>query len=244
MRMSDAGKLLIIKYEGFYARAYLCPARVPTIGYGHTSAAGLPKVYLQMAPITQEQAMEILENDLRKVEREIERLVNVQLRQEQFDVLVSFQFNTGKLAQSTLLRLLNKGRFDDVPRELLRWVHADGKRLMGLVNRRMAEAAMWNKTNATPVDGKEMVRRVDAPKKAKPATQSTTILSGLTGAASGAVIAAKGAADMVKDQVDSVAAIASSLNAPIILVIAGLLVVGAGIWVVKERNRLLNDGAF
>ena len=64
--------------------------------------------------------------------------VEVPLNQDQFDALVSFVFNVGAGAfeGSTLLRLLNEGRYRDVPKQLDRWVKADGRTLEGLVRRR------------------------------------------------------------------------------------------------------------
>lgn len=71
--------------------------------------------------------------------------VTVPLQQHQVDALVSFVFNVGggAFAESTLLRELNAGHYDAVPRELPRWVKADGKTLAGLVRRRQAEGTLF-----------------------------------------------------------------------------------------------------
>ena len=60
--------------------------------------------------------------------------------------MVSFTFNlgAGNLAVSTLLKVLNGGKYEAVPNQLRRWVNAGGKRLEGLVRRREAEAELWN----------------------------------------------------------------------------------------------------
>ena len=92
---------------------------------------------------TETQADEWLSADLGRVERQVSTLVKVPLTQVQLDVLVSFEFNTGGLANSTLLRKLNAGDYGAVPIELLRWVHDGGEVVAGLVNRRKAEAALW-----------------------------------------------------------------------------------------------------
>src|ERR1700758_619687 len=105
MRTSPAGLTLITKFEGLFLKAYddeddhivSAGERVfgtLTIGYGHTSAAGPPRVYVGQE-ITEPQAEAILEADLRSVELEVEHLVKVPLSQNQFDALVSFQYNTG-----------------------------------------------------------------------------------------------------------------------------------------------------
>ncbi|WP_247643165.1 lysozyme [Brucella sp. B13-0095] len=75
----------------------------------------------------------------------VERLVKVPLTDNQFAALVSFDFNTGALDKSTLLKKLNKGDYAAVPVELMKWVNAGGKKINGLVNRRAAEAGLWAK---------------------------------------------------------------------------------------------------
>jgi GH24 family phage-related lysozyme (muramidase) len=54
----------------------------------------------------------------------------VPLEQDQFDVLTSFVFNVGSGAfrESTLLKLLNQGKYDEVPEQLDRWVKAGAAR--------------------------------------------------------------------------------------------------------------------
>src|SRR5690606_31719741 len=97
----------IKQWEGVKLEAYKDTGGVWTIGYGHTSAAGDPKVIPGMK-ITQKQADEILKKDLSKFEQRVENLVKVPLTDNQFAVLVSFDFNTGALHKSTLLKKLNK----------------------------------------------------------------------------------------------------------------------------------------
>lgn len=90
-----------------------------TIGYGHTSAAGAPTVTPTMV-ITEAKAEEILLSDLAMFEERVSRLAKVPLTDNQFAVLVSFDFNTGGLGKSTLLKKLNKGDYDAVPAELMK----------------------------------------------------------------------------------------------------------------------------
>ncbi len=45
----------------------------------------------------------------------------------------------------TLLKRLNRGDYEAVPTELQKWTKAGGKRLQGLVHRRVAEAGLWAK---------------------------------------------------------------------------------------------------
>lgn len=117
-----------------------------TFGWGHTSAAGMPKVTPGMT-ITQEEANSILFKDLIFPCRRVENLVMVPLSDNQFAALVSFELNTGSLGSSTLLKKLNAGEYDAVPSEMMRWVKTtvNGKKVKssGLVNRRAAEAGLW-----------------------------------------------------------------------------------------------------
>jgi lysozyme len=120
-----------------------------TIGYGHTDAAGPPKVYIGQK-ITQAEADSILAADLASVEIEVNHLVSVPLTQNQFDALVSFQFNTGALGKSTLLKELNAKNYTGAADQFLLWNHAGGVVLAGLTRRREAEKEMFL-TMAKPV---------------------------------------------------------------------------------------------
>ncbi|MEJ5019325.1 lysozyme [Ochrobactrum vermis] len=143
-RINAAGLSLVKQWEGLKTTAYRDVAGVLTIGYGHTSAAGSPKVTPGMA-IGNKEAERILKADLAKFEARVERFVKVPITDNQFAVLVSFDFNTGALDKSTLLKKLNKGDYAAVPIELMKWVNAGGKKVQGLVNRRAAEAGLWAK---------------------------------------------------------------------------------------------------
>jgi lysozyme len=144
MKTGPKGLALIKDFEGCELKAYRCPAGILTIGYGSTGShvkAGMV--------ITEPQAEELLKKDLARFEKRVNDLVKVPLSQEQFDALVSFDFNTGALHKSTLLKKLNAGSYAAVPSELNKWVKAGGKTLKGLVRRRAAEGQLWS-TKAMP----------------------------------------------------------------------------------------------
>ncbi|MBS7698786.1 MULTISPECIES: lysozyme [unclassified Chelatococcus] len=149
-RTNDEGVDFIKRWEGKRLTAYLDSVGVLTIGYGHTSKAGPPTVTKGMT-ITDAEAERILRADLAKFERNVERLVKVPLSDFQFATLVSLDFNTGALAKSTLLKKLNRGDYNAVPGELMKWVKGKdpktGKKVTigGLVNRRAAECGLWAK---------------------------------------------------------------------------------------------------
>jgi lysozyme len=141
MKFSAMGMELLKKSEGFRSRVYQDVAGVPTIGYGHRllHADSFPN------GIDEPQASNLLSCDVRDAEQAVQRLVRVPLTQGQYDALVDFCFNlgAGRLANSTLLKSLNAGRYDDAANEILQWNHAGGKECAALKTRREAEAELW-----------------------------------------------------------------------------------------------------
>lgn len=139
MKISENGLNLIKHFEGCELQAYKCPAGVWTIGYGHIKTAHEGKV------ITQEQADEMLVEEMEEYEGYINRAVKVELSQNQFDAMVSWVYNlgNGNLGASTLLKVLNMGDYAGVPAQMLRWNKAGGKVLEGLTRRRQAEADLF-----------------------------------------------------------------------------------------------------
>lgn len=144
MNISESGLDLIRMHEGCELVAYPDPGSggAPwTCGYGHTGS----NVY-EGLHITQEQANDFLLRDVQAAEKCILNSVKVDLTQGQFDALCSFVYNLGcgTLGKSTLLAKLNAGEDDDsVAQEFLKWTHAGGQVLQGLVVRRRAEMDMF-----------------------------------------------------------------------------------------------------
>lgn len=145
MKTSKAGKDLIKLYEGFRSKAYVCPAGVPTIGFGTTKIQGKP-VDMNMM-ITTDEANVLLDEDLVVFEDAVNSLVKVKLNQNQFDALVCFVYNvgSGNFKTSTLLKLLNQEKYDEAADQLLRWNKANKKELPGLTRRRNAERTLFLK---------------------------------------------------------------------------------------------------
>ena len=140
------------KVDGKYPEWQGGPARgTITIGYGHTDAAGAPRIAPGMR-VSQAMAETILAADIAPCERAVAELVTVPLGQHQFDTLVDavFNFGAGTLARSTLLKRLNAGDYDAVPAELMKFVYSKGERMLGLVHRRQAEIALWNMPDGKP----------------------------------------------------------------------------------------------
>ena len=136
---------LIHRFEGFRENPYLCPAGVPTIGYGSTRYPDGTHVNLTDACITRERADAIMRATLVEYENAVNRYVRVDLNQNQFDALTDFAYNAGakNLLNSTLLKKLNDKDYAGALMQFERWVYAGDKILPGLVRRRMAEKALF-----------------------------------------------------------------------------------------------------
>ena len=137
---SENGIELIKSFEGRRLVAYQDSVGVWTIGYGHTKTAHEDKLIIKST------ADRLLAEDLVEFEKYVEKYVTVSLTQNQFDALVSWTFNLGpgNLKESTMLKKLNQGLYEEVPDEMRRWNKAGGEVLEGLVRRREAEAALFN----------------------------------------------------------------------------------------------------
>jgi GH24 family phage-related lysozyme (muramidase)/cell wall-associated NlpC family hydrolase len=128
-------------WEGLFLKTYLCPAGVPTIGYGHAMFTAAEKAKYANG-ITKEQATQLLRQDLKRFETAVLRLVKVPLKPGQFDALVSFAYNCGEgaLQKSNLLKFVNQGNFSAAANEFGKFIRGAGKVLPGLVRRREDEA--------------------------------------------------------------------------------------------------------
>ena len=170
MQVSQRGLDLIARFEGTVLGCYNDPAGHATIGIGHLlHHGGCTSIDYQRygsrsnPKMSRDQAYQLLKLDAARFEAAVDRLVTVELNQNEFDALVSFAFNVGAgaLEDSTLLRLLNQGRRRDAADQFGRWVHGGGQVLPGLVKRREAERALF----LTPVTPRPSLGRPkDAPK--------------------------------------------------------------------------------
>lgn len=136
MKVSENLMTQLMVMEGLSLEAYEDCAGVPTIGYGHTKNVKMGD------RISKYWAKELLKDDVREVEQQVQEL-NVAQTQGQFDALVSFTFNLGigRLKSSTLLKVIREGGSKSaIKKEFKRWVYAGGKKLRGLELRREWEA--------------------------------------------------------------------------------------------------------
>jgi lysozyme len=153
MEISDEGLRLIKSFEGYLTpqkdgscAAYLCPANVPTIGWGCTEGVKLGMVW------TLGEAEAGLRREIAKFETAVMKSVTVEMNQNEFDAMVSLAYNIGSGAfnRSTVLKRLNKGDRAGAAQAFEFWNKGGGRVLRGLVSRRKREAALFLKPVEAP----------------------------------------------------------------------------------------------
>lgn len=140
MTFTDAGLELLKSFEGCELASYQDQGGVWTVGYGHTGADVHPDM-----TINQAMADALLLQDLSSTESQVQKLIKVQVTDNQYSALVCFAYNIGcgNLAKSTLLNCVNHNQFGDASGEFIRWNHINGVVSGGLTRRREAEAALF-----------------------------------------------------------------------------------------------------
>ena len=151
--LCEAGLDLLRHFEGLGDGDTVQPGLQPyqdmvgvwTVGYGATRYEGRPVSRAWPETLTPEEAEALLQGDVARYARAVDRLVVVPVTESQRAALTSFAYNlgSGALKASTLLRRVNGGDWEDVPNQFLRWVYAGGRRVAGLERRRAAEAMLW-----------------------------------------------------------------------------------------------------
>ncbi len=137
MKISTTGLNLIKSFEGCRLTAYLCPAGVWTIGYGHTGNVKSGQ------KITQKQADNYLKSDLTRFEKHVMSFNKIyKWTQNEFDAMVSFAYNVGSITQLTANGTRTKKQISE---KILAYDKAAGKTLAGLTRRRLAEKALFDK---------------------------------------------------------------------------------------------------
>lgn len=148
----DIAAELCRRFEGFRAKPYLCPAGIPTIGYGSTYYRDGRKVTLQDPPISEPEARMLLMAELLHtyapgVLRQCPGLLPLALMHNDWrrlNAMVDFAYNlgVGRLQTSTLRRRINALDWEGAKAELMRWTRGGGRVLPGLVLRRQTEARL------------------------------------------------------------------------------------------------------
>lgn len=241
MRMSNPGiDALVKKFEGCKLKAYRCPAKILTVGFGHTSAAGAPEVTEGMT-ITQDEAEAILRSDLMKFEHGVEKLLKVEVTQNEFDVLVDFAYNAGlgNLKSSTLLKKVNAGDLDAAPSELMKWTKGGGKVLAGLVKRRQAEIDWWRMDDFQPPDHAERRAEPD-PVQPKSMAESKQATGAVAVGLLGSVGAAKEVIAQVQDANDLFGTVLGLFGNTQFLMMAAVVGIGGAIWYWRKQHMELH----
>ncbi len=148
----EAAAELCRRFEGFRAKPYLCPAGIPTIGYGSTYYSDGRKVQLTDPPMTEVEARALLMAELEHTYAPgVKRLCPGLFADAvttgdwgKFNAIVDFVYNLGigRLQTSTLRRKINAKDWDGAKEQLMLWTRGGGKVLPGLVKRRQAECAL------------------------------------------------------------------------------------------------------
>ena len=132
----------IERFENYFAHTYICPAGVPTIGYGFTD-----KKLVNRDFVSKQEARKILDQKLNEHCIIVMKHVKVKLTPSQIYALASFTYNCG---EGSLLQLingkgrLNSGNYASVARLMPKYSTVKGKTLRGLVLRRQWEVKLWN----------------------------------------------------------------------------------------------------
>jgi lysozyme len=146
MKLNNSGYLLICEFEGLSLKPYLCPAKIPTIGYGNTYYPDGKRVTLLDKEITKLQAFEMFKLIADKFASKVSKLVTNPLNQNQFNALVSLAYNIGigNFQSSTLLKKVNKNHNDIlIGLEFKKWNKVNKKEVLGLTRRRLYESIIY-----------------------------------------------------------------------------------------------------
>lgn len=138
--------ILCRRFEGLYLRPYLCPAGVPTIGYGATFYENGVKVSMKDKPISKERAEALLLWHLQHgFLPGVMKLCPQVDTPARLGALLDFAFNLGlgNLKASTLRKRVNQGNWLDAQVQVMKWNKAGGKVLRGLTIRRTAEKELF-----------------------------------------------------------------------------------------------------
>jgi lysozyme len=158
--INEKGIALLKSYEKLFLRAYddfqpnvVLSATTPikgtlTIGYGSTG-----KWIKWNSLIDENKANELLTEDIEVTENRIKqmKLIKRELTPNQYSACVSFVFNcgggyiakSGRWTPFELWNWINENRSDIKSKWIITAITSKGKRMNGLINRRLAEANLY-----------------------------------------------------------------------------------------------------
>jgi lysozyme len=146
------GVALCERWEGWHkalsdgrAKPYLCPARVPTIGFGTTYYLDGRKVKLSDDAITKEVGRQLLLKQLQSYAATVDRCIKVTMHPWMRAACISLCYNIGgaAFAKSTLVRRINAREWTGCTEAFCRYKIGGGRVLTGLLSRRKDEAGLF-----------------------------------------------------------------------------------------------------
>ena len=258
MRINNAGLAIVQAFEGCldkvpgkpgYFKPYVCPAGVLTIGWGHTNHHE-PK-FDRTAEWSQTQCDEVLRRDMRIFETRVGKLAPEVTDPNRHAALVSWSYNTGGPADSSVWIYARKGDVAQTRIRLARWNKANGKTLAGLTRRREAEADLFEgkvdealaTAGATRLYGR-MAQRVDRP--TVPTSEVVKQTKGATTAAAGGVVTAgagAGAKTTTEQPAPAPVPVPSGPSSTIAIALGIIVFIAAVVIIVRKRQTLNADWA-
>ena len=145
MKVSVEGTKLIKHFEGVHATPYKCPGGYWTVGVGHLISRHAMLSHKWNRTLSDDEINELLKHDLRRFELGVIRLLHpIRPAQSEFDALVSFSFNLGLgcFQRSTVRSAFKRGDKKRAGEVLLKYCRAGGRKLKGLIRRRLAEHSL------------------------------------------------------------------------------------------------------
>lgn len=260
-RTTRDGLNLIKTFEGEKLKAYRCPAGVLTIGVGHTSAAGPPRVFEGMT-ITPQESDAIFLVDIDRFEDQVEALLSkgdIEVTPWEFDALVSLAFNIGigAFRTSSVYRRLMRGDKTGAAAAFLKWTKArvggELKDLPGLVRRRNAEKLLFEGEITRALEkamyaaGAPIARKVARPAPPKTMALSKTGNAAATVGAGGAIVAVEAAREAVhqaqaaRESAQSAGELFGVSGPTALLLGIGILIVVAAIFIWFDRRKKLRE---
>jgi lysozyme len=241
MNISNVGLAIVKSFEGClkpvpnrpgFFKPYYCPANVLTVGYGHTNHH---KPHFTANEIWSQATCDaVLKTDMAIFERHVRAQAPTITDQHQFDALVSWSFNTGGPATSSVWTYASKGDVAGTVERLQRWNQANGQVLKGLVRRRKCEGELFAgepaKALVTAGWTGPMPQRVDRP--TVPAKEVARHTKGATTAAAGGAAATAGGASTEQT--------ASIVNPANVAIAIGLVMIVVAIIVIARKRKQLN----
>lgn len=199
----DGARKIVREFEGLRLKAYLCPAGLLTIGYGHTMAVQ------EGQTCTKRQAELWLTDDLAVAARRLrDRIGPVvdELTENQYGALLSFVFNLGANPDWTIWKKLKARDFDAVPAQIARFVYSGKVKLKGLVRRRNAEIELWSDDEPGSADEEvvsAVTRQTETPPAPAEKPKAAPIVTAAVSACAAVPVAAKQVTDALSPYADA-----------------------------------------